>query len=119
MTDCATCALVKGRDSGTAPVWDNIYRTPYWDIAHAYPTSLRGWLVIVCRRHIAAIDELTEEEAQDIAAIDELTEEEGDAPACIHDRARLIRHTSLAISRATAKRSHSVMQQRLQTGLTT
>ena len=69
MTDCATCALVKGRDSGTAPVWDNIYRTPYWDVAHAYPTSLRGWLVIVCRRHIAAIDELTEEEALELGSL--------------------------------------------------
>ena len=63
MTDCHTCELVKRRDSGDAPLWDSITRTPYWDVAHAFDTALLGWIVLVARRHIAAVDEMTEDEA--------------------------------------------------------
>ncbi len=90
MAECETCALVSRRDSGLAPVWDSIYRTPYWDVVHAYPTSLRGWLVIVCRRHIAAIDELTEAEAVELGS--------------------LIRQTSVALKQHTGCLKTYVMQ---------
>jgi diadenosine tetraphosphate (Ap4A) HIT family hydrolase len=63
MHDCHTCELVRRRDAGNAPMWDSIHRTPYWDVVHAYNTALPGWLCLVARRHIAAIDELTAEEA--------------------------------------------------------
>jgi diadenosine tetraphosphate (Ap4A) HIT family hydrolase len=63
MAECHTCELIKRRDSGDAPLWDCIVRTEYWDVAHAYNTSLLGWLVLIARRHIAAIDEMTDEEA--------------------------------------------------------
>jgi diadenosine tetraphosphate (Ap4A) HIT family hydrolase len=63
MDRCFTCELTSRRDAGTAPLWDCIYRTQYWDVAHCYNTALRGWLVLVARRHIAAIDEMTEAEA--------------------------------------------------------
>src|SRR5690349_2890677 len=56
---CHTCDLLKRRDEGNAPLWDCIYRTPYWDVVHSYNTALPGWLVLVARRHIAAIAELT------------------------------------------------------------
>ena len=60
---CDTCRLVARRDAGEAPPWDQIVRTPLYDVVHAYNTSLPGWLVIVLRRHAAALDELTEDEA--------------------------------------------------------
>ena len=66
MTTCLTCELTRQRDEGNAPLRDNIYRTPYWDVVHAYNASLPGWLVLIARRHIAAIDELTEDEALDL-----------------------------------------------------
>jgi diadenosine tetraphosphate (Ap4A) HIT family hydrolase len=59
-TPCLTCDLVRRRDAGDAPLWDNIHRTAHWDVVHSYNTSLPGWLVLVARRHVAAIDELTE-----------------------------------------------------------
>ena len=62
-TPCLTCDLVRRRDRGEAPPWDNIVRTAHWDIVHDYNTSLPGWLVLVARRHVAAIDELSDEEA--------------------------------------------------------
>lgn len=69
METCVTCALVARRDAGAAPLWDCIYRTDYWDVAHALNSALPGWLVIVARRHIAAIDELTAEEALELGPL--------------------------------------------------
>jgi diadenosine tetraphosphate (Ap4A) HIT family hydrolase len=60
---CITCELIVRRDEGKAPLWDCIHRTQYWDIVHCNSTSLAGWLIIIARRHIAAVDEMTEEEA--------------------------------------------------------
>jgi diadenosine tetraphosphate (Ap4A) HIT family hydrolase len=60
---CITCALLAARDAGTRPLWDCIYRTPFWDVVHAFNTALPGWLVLVARRHVASVAELTSEEA--------------------------------------------------------
>jgi diadenosine tetraphosphate (Ap4A) HIT family hydrolase len=65
MQACHTCELLKRRDAGNAPLWDCIYRTPYWDVVHSYNTALPGWLVLVARRHIAALAELTEAEGEE------------------------------------------------------
>jgi len=66
---CLTCDMVANRDAGTAPLWDNIHRTPYWDVVHAYNAALPGWLVLVLRRHIEALDELTPAEARELGAL--------------------------------------------------
>lgn len=63
MDTCYTCDLIQQRDAGVAPLWDCIYRAQFWDLVHSYNTSLLGWLVLVSRRHIAAIDEMTDDEA--------------------------------------------------------
>jgi diadenosine tetraphosphate (Ap4A) HIT family hydrolase len=64
-----TCALVARRDAGEAPPWDAIYRGAFWDVVHSYNTSLPGWLVLVARRHVAALDELTDEEAVELGLL--------------------------------------------------
>ncbi|MCA9881656.1 MAG: HIT family protein [Anaerolineae bacterium] len=69
MSNCKTCVLLKKRDEGTSPLWDSIYRTPYWDVVHSYNTSLLGWITVVLRRHAAAIDELNDHEAIDIGLL--------------------------------------------------
>lgn len=66
---CMTCELTARRDQGTAPLWDSIHRTPFWDVVHSYNTSLPGWLVLVARRHLEAIDELTPEEALELGLL--------------------------------------------------
>jgi diadenosine tetraphosphate (Ap4A) HIT family hydrolase len=63
---CKICELIARRDAGLAPLWDNIHRTPFWDVVHSYNTSLPGWLVLVPRRHIEAVDEMIEEEAVEL-----------------------------------------------------
>lgn len=69
MEACYTCALTAQRDKGEAPLWDSIFRTPHWDVVHSYNTSLPGWLVLVARRHIAAIDEMNEVEAAELGKL--------------------------------------------------
>ncbi len=66
---CLTCELVRRRDRGEAPLWDDIYRTAHWDLVHSYNTALPGWLVLVARRHIEAIDKLTDEEAAELGVL--------------------------------------------------
>jgi diadenosine tetraphosphate (Ap4A) HIT family hydrolase len=81
MKTCKTCELIANRNAGTAPLWDCIYRTPLWDVAHSYNTALPGWLVLVARRHIESLDELTDPEAVELG--------------------RLIRKTSFALKEVT------------------
>jgi diadenosine tetraphosphate (Ap4A) HIT family hydrolase len=90
MKTCKTCELVARRDAGNAPLWDCIHRTQFWDVVHSYNTALPGWLVLVLRRHIEAIDELTDEEAAELGI--------------------LLRRTSLALKEITGCVKTYVMQ---------
>ncbi len=78
---CQTCEMVARRNAGEAPPWDAIYRSQFWDVVHSYNTSLPGWLVLVARRHMAAIDEMSDEEAVELG--------------------RLLRRVSVALKEAT------------------
>ena len=69
MKQCLTCALLARRNAGTVPLWDNIHRTQFWDVVHSYNTALPGWIVLVARRHIEAIDELTRTEAHELGLL--------------------------------------------------
>lgn len=69
IVECETCRLTKKRDSGEAPLWDSIIRTNYFDVVHAFNTSLLGWIVLVVRRHIESVDELTEDEASELGKL--------------------------------------------------
>lgn len=69
MAGCRTCELIERRDAGDAPPWDLILRTPGWDVVHAYGTSIEGWLVLVVRRHITSLADLTDSEAAEIGPL--------------------------------------------------
>ncbi len=90
MTTCLTCQLIRARDAGGRPLWDSIYRTAHWDVVHSYNTSLAGWLVLVARRHMAAIAEMNEAEAVELG--------------------RLLRLVSIAVQRATNSEKTYVVQ---------
>ena len=66
---CKTCELTARRRLGKAPLWDSIYQTNFWDVAHAFNTSLPGWLVLVLQRHIESLDELTDQEAVELGLL--------------------------------------------------
>ena len=69
VTTCRTCDLTARRDAGRAPLWDAIVRTPSWDVVHSDDSSVEGWLVLVLRRHVAAMADLTEDEAAELGPL--------------------------------------------------
>ena len=68
--DCYTCRSLSGeRRISPGPT---IYEGRYWLIEHAYPTRLKGWLVIVLKRHVEALHELTREEFNELGELQAL-----------------------------------------------
>ena len=43
--------------------------TAYWRVAHAFNSSLPGWLVILPRRHVTALDELDDPELVELGLL--------------------------------------------------
>ena len=65
--ECYTCLNISGeRPISPAPF---IYEGTYWIVDHAYPSSLKGWLVILLKRHAEALHELSSEEFAELADI--------------------------------------------------
>jgi diadenosine tetraphosphate (Ap4A) HIT family hydrolase len=60
--DCYTCAQEAG--AGNLPPRERIAADDLWRVAHAFNSALPGWLVLVPRRHVTAVAELTAAEAQ-------------------------------------------------------
>jgi diadenosine tetraphosphate (Ap4A) HIT family hydrolase len=66
--NCLTCLNLSGeRRISPGPF---IYQGTHWMVDHAYPTTHLGWLVILPKRHIEALHELTKEEFQELAEIE-------------------------------------------------
>jgi diadenosine tetraphosphate (Ap4A) HIT family hydrolase len=63
---CVICALNASPD---LPPRERVYVGARWRVAHAFGTSLPGWLVVLPRRHVIALDELTAEEAADLGPL--------------------------------------------------
>ncbi len=62
---CLTCLSISGeRRISPGPT---IAGGRYWLLEHAYPCALKGWLVLVLRRHVAALHALTGDEFAEIA----------------------------------------------------
>jgi diadenosine tetraphosphate (Ap4A) HIT family hydrolase len=47
-----------------------IYDGKFWLVEHAYPTKIKGWLVIVLKRHSEALHDLSVEEFQELSIIE-------------------------------------------------
>ena len=68
--DCHTCRSLSGeRPISPGPT---IYEGRYRLIEHAYPTRLKGWLVIVLKRHLEALHEVTREEFVELGELQAL-----------------------------------------------
>ncbi len=65
--DCLTCQALqeKIRLTDAPPVID----TNHWKVEHAYPTTVRGWLVLVPKRHCEAMHQLTPAELSEFARL--------------------------------------------------
>src|SRR4051794_19970165 len=66
---CFVCDLIERRDRGEAPLWDSIVRYEHWDLVHSFDSSLLGWLVLIPRRHIESMADLTDAEAASLGPL--------------------------------------------------
>lgn len=65
--ECLSCKSLSGEQPiATIP---RIFEGNFWAIEHAYPVSLKGWLVIVLKRHAEALHELAAEEFAELAQL--------------------------------------------------
>jgi diadenosine tetraphosphate (Ap4A) HIT family hydrolase len=71
MEECYSCRSLSGEKRiSPGPV---IYTGQHWVIEHAYPCKMVGWLVLVLKRHAAALHELSREEFLELAELQEKT----------------------------------------------
>jgi diadenosine tetraphosphate (Ap4A) HIT family hydrolase len=65
--ECYSCLA----NAGTRPIspGPRILEGRYWNLEHAYPTGLLGWLVVVLKRHARALHELSPEETGELGEI--------------------------------------------------
>ena len=54
---------------GGLPPRESIEVTEHWRVAHAYNSALPGWLVVMSRRHVAALHELEPFEASPLGGV--------------------------------------------------
>jgi diadenosine tetraphosphate (Ap4A) HIT family hydrolase len=56
--ECQTCAIAEAEAHTPR---GSIVTTSHWRAAHAFNTSLPGWLILVTREHVTALDSLDAE----------------------------------------------------------
>ncbi|MGH8922432.1 MAG: HIT family protein [Actinomycetes bacterium] len=61
---CLTCEQESSLD--TALPWQRIALDDDWRVTHSFNTCLPGWLVLLPRRHVLTIAELTDREARSL-----------------------------------------------------
>ncbi|MEU2677569.1 HIT family protein [Streptomyces sp. NPDC007107] len=64
--DCYVC----GREAefGALPPRECVAFDAHWRVAHAFDTALPGWLVLLPRRHVTAVHDLTDAEAASLGS---------------------------------------------------
>lgn len=64
---CYSCLSI----SGKKPLFpeSRIYDGRYWLVEHAYPVKLKGWFVIVLKRHAEALHSLSGEEFLELSKV--------------------------------------------------
>lgn len=66
MPGCYACRQETRFDD--LPPRERIVFDQHWRVAHAFNTALPGWLVLLPRRHVTAVHELTDSEAETLGA---------------------------------------------------
>src|SRR3954447_15658514 len=66
LPDCYSCNAERG---GSLPPREDVMHTDHWRVAHAFNSTLAGWLVLVPRRHLTAFGELSADEADELGGL--------------------------------------------------
>lgn len=64
-TDCYSCAQ---NTAAELPPWERIAGDEHWRVAHALDSAVSGWLVLIPRRHVISVAELTDAEAASLGS---------------------------------------------------
>jgi diadenosine tetraphosphate (Ap4A) HIT family hydrolase len=64
--DCLACPRLNQVDPAPR---ERIVATTRWSVAHAFNANLEGWLVVLPRRHVVAIDALEPAEADELGPL--------------------------------------------------
>ena len=64
--DCFSC---RENADPQSSLQTRFVRTPAWRVAHAFDVALPGWLVVLPRRHVTAMAQLTADEAGELGAL--------------------------------------------------
>lgn len=64
---CLSCASLRGEI--TLSPGGVVYKGKYWQVEHAYPVAIKGWFVIILRRHTAALHDLLPAEWNELSRI--------------------------------------------------
>ena len=66
VTGCYAC---ESQAASTPPPREDILHTDHWRVAHAFNSTLPGWLVLLPTRHITSFTELTPEAADELGGL--------------------------------------------------
>jgi diadenosine tetraphosphate (Ap4A) HIT family hydrolase len=64
--DCLPC---RNTAAAELPIRERIVQTEHWRVAHAFNTSLPGWLVLIPTVHVTAIAELSDAAAAELGPV--------------------------------------------------
>jgi diadenosine tetraphosphate (Ap4A) HIT family hydrolase len=67
-TGCYTCRH-NDQPPAALPSRERIFDNGVWRVAHAFSSALPGWMVVVPRRHVLSLSELTAREATSLGPV--------------------------------------------------
>jgi diadenosine tetraphosphate (Ap4A) HIT family hydrolase len=65
--DCYPCSMSEQVDA--LPPSECVHLEGGWRVAHAFNSTLPGWLVLLPMRHVTSMDELTAQEAEELGLL--------------------------------------------------
>ena len=68
MSECYSCRQNE-KDPDALPSRERVYDDGLWRVAHSFNSALPGWMVVVARRHITSLAELTPAEATTLGSL--------------------------------------------------
>ena len=63
------CYSCDQQAAGATPPREDVVHTDHWRVAHAFNSTLPGWLVLVPTRHVTSFTELTPEAADELGGL--------------------------------------------------
>ncbi len=63
------CFACDQQGTGSLPPRDDVLHTEYWRVAHAFNSTLPGWLVLLPTRHVTSFTELTPDAADELGGL--------------------------------------------------